>query len=69
MQVAIDLAGFKGPTSKKRKGRGEERKGRGRRQGTGRKGEKGRESKGRGGREGNIAFHHLLLDNLTTATN
>ena len=51
----LDLAGFKGPTSKKREGRGRERKGRGR--------------KGRGGREGNIAFHHLLLSNLTTEFN
>jgi len=35
----LDLAGFKGPTSKKREGMGEERKGRG--------GDKGREGRGR----------------------
>jgi len=30
-------------------------------------GEERRGRKGRGGRGGNIAFHHLLLSNLTTA--
>jgi len=48
------LADFKGPTSKGR----EERRGKG-------KGAEGKEGKGR---RGNVAFHHLLLSNLTTAT-
>ena len=46
------LAEFKGPTSKGR----EERGGKG-------KGVEGKEEKGR---RGNVAFHHLLLSNLTT---
>jgi len=46
------LAEFKGPTSKSREGRG----GKG-------KGVEGKEGKGR---RGNVAFHHLLLSNLTT---
>ena len=46
------LAEFKGPTSKGR----EEREGKG-------KGVEGKEGKGR---RGNVAFHHLLLSNLTT---
>jgi len=46
------LAEFKGPTSKGR----EERGGKG----------KGVEAKEGKGRRGNVAFHHLLLSNLTT---
>jgi len=49
------LAEFKGPTSKGREERGGEGKG-----------VEGKEGKGR---RGNVAFHHLLLSNLTTECN
>jgi len=50
-----DLAEFKGPTSKGREERGWKGKG-----------VEGKEGKGR---RGNVAFHHLLLSNLTTDVN
>jgi len=53
------LAGFNGPTSKRRGG-----KGRGREEG--RKGKEGRGNNGREREGGNVAFHHLLLSNSTT---
>jgi len=55
------LAGFKGPTSKGREGRGRKgREGKGKKKGRG-KGEGGKGKEGSGGRGGNVAFHHLYF--------